>query len=413
MPEDFDKPVTTDGYSAILASIRGLAADQAKMFDGTGTLHSPTGTVRWTNAASRFEKWNGSAWAALAVTYAIDVATVGGKAVGHGTGEIPYNDGVLNSNLNAGKTGGAARRATTTTANALVDTDSAGKIPGQFLPSGTASATPPSFAVIDADGNLVARAMADVKSDLHVLAGAARTVPPATYGSVQLAASAGGWTGFEFEPDVGGDNARSFISQGGYVGVFEAVSNTWDFKWFNGVLQEGSVPWARITGAPSLAFLPLAGGTIAGSLAVTGGITTGAFTSTGINDAATEPQFGVDDDGIYGNVPFHGPNTCKAFARFSSGGTLAASYNVSSITVHSETEFAVNFATAMTNTTFAAVVSCVIPATYGPSLLYSGSGTNTRTVNYVRFTVPFSLTFVDPSTYYVYPTEISIVVFGG
>ena len=82
---DWNTPQLTDTYVNFLAYLKARDDDAAKLFDGTGT-NVPVGTVRWSSANRRFEKWNGTAWGALASAYAIhadtagDAATVGGNA---------------------------------------------------------------------------------------------------------------------------------------------------------------------------------------------------------------------------------------------------------------------------------------------------------------------------------------------
>ena len=82
---DWNTPQLTDTYANFLAFLKARDDDAAKLFDGTGT-NVPVGTIRWSSANRRFEKWDGTAWGALASAYAIhadtagDAATVGGNA---------------------------------------------------------------------------------------------------------------------------------------------------------------------------------------------------------------------------------------------------------------------------------------------------------------------------------------------
>lgn len=64
MSADLNKPVTSNLFTQILTDIRDMQAALAKMnHDSTANLQ--TGVLRWSDANSRFEKWNGSAWVAL------------------------------------------------------------------------------------------------------------------------------------------------------------------------------------------------------------------------------------------------------------------------------------------------------------------------------------------------------------
>lgn len=76
MASDFNKPATTDAYTAYTAELVANMQDLAKGLDPANCTVSnpPTGAIRWTSAGNKWEKWNGSAWAALTTTYAIDIS---------------------------------------------------------------------------------------------------------------------------------------------------------------------------------------------------------------------------------------------------------------------------------------------------------------------------------------------------
>lgn len=97
---NFTKPVTSDTRANVLQYIRDYMDCQAKMFDGDTLTSTPTNAIRYSSANSRFEKWNGSAWAALTLgllpltggtlsggltgtSGAFTSLTVGGNAVWH------------------------------------------------------------------------------------------------------------------------------------------------------------------------------------------------------------------------------------------------------------------------------------------------------------------------------------------
>lgn len=86
MAGDFNKPVTTDNYSTLLQEVRDLASDMVKGLDpalALGTLNIPTNALRWNSANGYWEKYNGTSWAALASSYAINIS---GSAAKWGTG---------------------------------------------------------------------------------------------------------------------------------------------------------------------------------------------------------------------------------------------------------------------------------------------------------------------------------------
>jgi len=58
---DFNKPVTTDNYSDVLDTIRGLFAHNAKQ-DYTGATNIPTNTKRVNSTTQSVENFNGSTW---------------------------------------------------------------------------------------------------------------------------------------------------------------------------------------------------------------------------------------------------------------------------------------------------------------------------------------------------------------
>lgn len=65
MAADFNKPVTTDGYASVLSALRendqalAVALDPALVTPA----NVPTGAVRWTSASSKWQRYNGTAWA--------------------------------------------------------------------------------------------------------------------------------------------------------------------------------------------------------------------------------------------------------------------------------------------------------------------------------------------------------------
>lgn len=70
---DWNLPATTTTYVDVLANLKDRDLDSAKLFDGVTVTNPATGMIRWSSANARLEKWNGSAWVALAATHAISI----------------------------------------------------------------------------------------------------------------------------------------------------------------------------------------------------------------------------------------------------------------------------------------------------------------------------------------------------
>jgi len=64
MAIDFNLPVLTTLKASVLTYIVDNIKAVAKM-DFTSASNIPTGSVRWSSASNRFEKWNGTAWESL------------------------------------------------------------------------------------------------------------------------------------------------------------------------------------------------------------------------------------------------------------------------------------------------------------------------------------------------------------
>lgn len=263
MAADFQKPAIADAYASVLQSVRDLASDLAKGLDNTGTQNIPVNAIRWSSAANRWEKYNGSAWAPLATQYAIDVATVGGKSVGNANGNVPLSNGTVNANLNADMVDGFHASQTRNVANGVVVRDANGYIQTDYLNTvADVTATAPShFAVQTGSDNYVRwRTMAAIKSDLGVGSGANNIASAGTYGGVTLSGSNGGYGGFQ------GIAGRYFIDNASSSGLYNANAGAWEWRWDAGTLNAGTVPWARLSGVPAMNYLPTAGGTMTGVL---------------------------------------------------------------------------------------------------------------------------------------------------
>jgi hypothetical protein len=102
---DFNKPATTDTYANFLAYINAKISDLALHLDPatTSPTNVPTNAIRWNSANNQFEKYSGTAWAALSATWAFTNITASGTlSVG---GAATFSGGNANgiSYLNASK----------------------------------------------------------------------------------------------------------------------------------------------------------------------------------------------------------------------------------------------------------------------------------------------------------------------
>lgn len=74
MAADFNKPVTTDAYTAVLQSLRDSINAVACLLNPnaapvSGTANYPAGAIRFNSSTGVLEQYSGSAWAALATGY--------------------------------------------------------------------------------------------------------------------------------------------------------------------------------------------------------------------------------------------------------------------------------------------------------------------------------------------------------
>lgn len=80
---DWSLPTLTSTYTNFLSQLQARDTDLALGFDGTTSTNLSTGTIRWDSSAGRWKKWNGSAWAELAATYALTaLSTTGNASIG-------------------------------------------------------------------------------------------------------------------------------------------------------------------------------------------------------------------------------------------------------------------------------------------------------------------------------------------
>lgn len=75
-------PTLTSTYTNFLSELDGRLDDLAVGLDPavTTVTNPPTNSIRWVAASNRWEKWNGTAWAALSTGYAISITGNAGTA---------------------------------------------------------------------------------------------------------------------------------------------------------------------------------------------------------------------------------------------------------------------------------------------------------------------------------------------
>lgn len=68
---DWSLPTTSSTYTAVLSAVDGRLDDLAIGMDSTAISNMPVDTIRFSASNTRWERWNGTAWNALATTYNI------------------------------------------------------------------------------------------------------------------------------------------------------------------------------------------------------------------------------------------------------------------------------------------------------------------------------------------------------
>lgn len=68
---NFNLPINSTLYTEVLPQLQLNIADSLKLSTETSGANYPTNAIKFRN--SRFEKWNGSTWEAMATTYAISI----------------------------------------------------------------------------------------------------------------------------------------------------------------------------------------------------------------------------------------------------------------------------------------------------------------------------------------------------
>ena len=307
MAGDFNKPVVTDAYASVLQSIKDLISDLAKGLDGTSTANIPTNAIRWSSADSRFEKYNGSTWAALASTFAMNVASVAGRVPGYAAGNLLYLDasakvplanmykgagsgldadsvdGIDSSRLIYGDNTTGTKLITSADAittsgfyngigvTGFPDSDWWHMIQGRHTTEGNDHRFQLAFHFTTdtikfrrfAGANGVSGTPWQTLLHSANAPGALNAQAAGKYGGMNITGANEGWAGFQFN-----STSRYFLSSNGQTGEFDTGSGAWQWRWDNGTLSYGTVPWARLSGVPAMSFYPISGGNLSGFIAV-------------------------------------------------------------------------------------------------------------------------------------------------
>lgn len=320
MAGDFNKPVVTDAYTSVLQSIKDLIADLAKGLDGTSTANIPTNAIRWSSANSRFEKYDGSTWAALASTFAMDVASVAGKVPGLAANNLLYldeNAKVPLANMYRGAGSGLDADSVdgidssrfvygdNTTATKLIT--SADAITGSGFYNGLSVTGFPdsswwhmiqgrhtnegidyrfqlafNFNTDDVKFRRFAGAAGVAGTAWRTIVhsgnapGALNAQAAGTFGGMNITGANNGWAGFQFN-----SSSRYFMSSSGQTGEYDTSAGAWQWRWDNGTLAAGTIPWARLSGVPAMSFLALTGGSVSGAITSTVAGENNVFVSSG------------------------------------------------------------------------------------------------------------------------------------
>lgn len=293
MAGDFNKPVVTDAYASVLQSIKDLISDLAKGLDGTSTANIPTNAIRWSSTNNRFEKYNGSTWVALASTFAMNVTSVNGYAPGNTSGSLAINNGTVNTNLNADTVDGVHASGLAYRAF-LGGTDmNTYQTPGVYEYDPVVNGAPtsePNHRVLwmgnsarvtnlafpySTDRLFFRRGNDGTWSSWKEIWHTGNFTPNATaqnnigaagtYGGMNITGANNGWAGFQFN-----STSRYFMSSGGQTGEYDSSAGAWQWRWDNGTLSYGTVPWARLSGVPAMSFLALTGGGLTGLVSTAG-----------------------------------------------------------------------------------------------------------------------------------------------
>lgn len=210
---DWSKPTLSSLYTDFLTEVKNRDDDIAKQFDGTTSSNLVTGYIRWNSSINRWQKWNGTAWAELATTYALTgLSTTGNASIGGTlavtststfTGAATFNGGIAgNTNFSGAPTIGSVAIVTISGTQTLTNkTYSSGALTGTFTGNATLSgqitfseATAPIISAKIGTSAAIQHTIPAVTSDTIALLAAAQTFTNKTLTSpaINTATIAGG-----------------------------------------------------------------------------------------------------------------------------------------------------------------------------------------------------------------------------
>ncbi len=136
---DFNKPISSDQYLALLASIVENNQATLQMLEGVTTLTNlPTNAKRWNASSNRFEKWTGTAWTTLSSLYEIKVRNsdqLNGQTAAYYRNASNLNAGTLpaarfNDTAHGNRGGGSLHAVATTSASGFMSSTDKSKLNG-------------------------------------------------------------------------------------------------------------------------------------------------------------------------------------------------------------------------------------------------------------------------------------------
>jgi hypothetical protein len=106
---DHNKPTLTSAYADFLTELDARIDDAAVGFDPavTTVTNAPTNTIRFSSAAGKWQKYNGSTWGDLATTYAISISGNAGTVTNGVVTTGSYADPAWITSLSGTKIAGA------------------------------------------------------------------------------------------------------------------------------------------------------------------------------------------------------------------------------------------------------------------------------------------------------------------
>lgn len=99
---DHSKPLLTSTYPNFVSELDARFDDISLMLDPAYTSPSnlPTNSIRWSSAANKWQKWNGTTWGELSSTFSLTSITLSGGLTS--AGDIEANSGNLTSTQTSG-----------------------------------------------------------------------------------------------------------------------------------------------------------------------------------------------------------------------------------------------------------------------------------------------------------------------